>query len=252
MAERKRPSTTTIENESKKIKVNQPMCKYGAKCYRKHPDHLKAYRHPSAEKVENETFDDEPPIVVPPSVSKTTTSTSTVSLMELAESTGEDLLFKVYQMKFPADLFQFWNYCSTLDKENPRSSSIDFHSSRHVHFGCFLDALKKLFQLELVGPFEVLDGALKNCENMPNMHLHYRYFYDTPEFLTVFRTIDESSQFHIGFYRFVEFVFLLQTKRKFVVFSDSPDELPAFVASNDPKTNQRFKICGENLFAAIL
>ena len=35
------------------------------------------------------------------------------------------------------------------------------------------------------------------------------------------------------------------------VYRDSPDELPAFVASNDAHENNRFKMCGDNLFAAI-
>ena len=65
------------------------------------------------------------------------------------------------------------------------------------------DALKSILNLELVGPFEILDGALKECTTSPNMHLHYRYFYDTPEFMTVIRTIDTPSQFHIGYYRCV-------------------------------------------------
>ena len=65
------------------------------------------------------------------------------------------------------------------------------------------DALKTILNLELVGPFEILDNGLKDCKTLPNMHLHYRYYYDTPEFMTVIRTIDTPSQFHIGYYRCV-------------------------------------------------
>ena len=64
-----------------------------------------------------------------------------------------------------------------------------------------LDILKNLLNLRLVGPFEILDGALKECKTLPNVHLHYRYYYDTPEFMTIIRTLDESSQFHFGYYR---------------------------------------------------
>lgn len=70
--------------------------------------------------------------------------------------------------------------------------------------GNFLEALKTLLNLELVGPFEILDGQLKTCKTLPNMHLHYRFYYDTPEFLTVIRSTDKQSQFHIGYYRFVK------------------------------------------------
>jgi len=87
--------------------------------------------------------------------------------------------------------------------------------------------------LELVGPFEVLDGRLNECQTLPNIHLQYRYIYDTPEFMTLIRSIDKQNQFHIGYYR------------------DGPNDLPAFVASNDASTGNRFKISGENLFAAV-
>jgi hypothetical protein len=35
------------------------------------------------------------------------------------------------------------------------------------------------------------------------------------------------------------------------LFRDSPDEFPSFLASNDASTNNRFKICGDNIFGAI-
>ena len=67
MAERKRLSESdqSSKESSKKRKLIQttlplatttrPPCKYGAKCYRKHPDHLRAYFHPSTETKEAET-----------------------------------------------------------------------------------------------------------------------------------------------------------------------------------------------------
>ncbi|CAF1413694.1 unnamed protein product [Adineta steineri] len=253
MTERKRLSDTdeSPTNNTKKIKLIQttlpgatttrPLCRYGAKCYRKHPDHLRDYRHPSNDKkeIENDNDDDdddsltaEPTISFSVSSSKketsapnssssspvkqtTTSNNTTISLMELTELTGEKLLSELYQMKFPSDLHEFWKFCSNINKKNPR------------------DVLKNLLNIELVGPFEILDGALKTCKTLPNMNLHYRYYYDTPEFMTVIRTLDKQSQFHIGYYR------------------DSPDELPSFLASNDSNTNNHFKICGDNIFAAI-
>jgi hypothetical protein len=104
--------------------------------------------------------------------------------------------------------------------------------------------------LELVGPFEILDDVLKTCKTLPNIHLHYRYYYDTPEFLTVIRTLDKKSQFHIGYYRLID-IFYVHLHIILLLFRDSPDELPSFVASNDANENNRFKICGDNLFAAI-
>ncbi len=69
--------------------------------------------------------------------------------------------------------------------------------------------MKNLLNLELVGPFEILDGVLKTCKTLPNIHLHYRYYYDTPEFMTVIRTIDKKSQFHIGYYRLINILYIL-------------------------------------------
>ncbi|CAF0810567.1 unnamed protein product [Rotaria sordida] len=250
MAERKRLSETdkSPNKNSKKIKLTQttlpivtstrPLCKYGAKCYRKHPDHLRNYCHPSTEqKIEDDNLTSEsidsspvssssPP---PPTTTTTTTNSSsssprkqmttsnnsTISLMELMELNGEKLLSHLYQMEFPSDLYEFWKFCSNINTNKPR------------------DVLKNLLNLELVGPFEILDDALKQCKTVPNVHLHYRYYYDTPEFMTLIRTLDKSSQFHIGYYR------------------DSPDELPSFLASNNASENNRFKICGDNIFAAV-
>ncbi|CAF2371340.1 unnamed protein product [Rotaria sp. Silwood2] len=249
MAERKRLSETdkSPNKNSKRIKLVQttlpndtstrPLCKYGAKCYRKHPDHLRDYRHPSTEQKEEDedltskSFDSSPVSSSPPPppppttttnsssstpVKQTTTSSnSTISLMELMELNDEKLLSHLYQMEFPSDLYEFWKFCLNINKNNPR------------------DVLKNLLNLELVGPFEILDDALKQCKTVPNIHLHYRYYYDTPEFMTVIRILDKSSQFHIGYYR------------------DSPDELPSFLASNNANENNRFKICGDNIFAAV-
>ena len=212
MAERKRLSPESDAPSSKKIKLIQttlpfgaskrPVCKYGAKCYRKHPDHLRAYDHPTVTdtKEEEEDEEDDKDFSTKPTTTKTTASSassspvkqnitassnSTISLMELAGLDDEKLLSQVYQMEFPKDLYEFWKFCSNIDNKHPR------------------DALKTLLNLELVGPFEVLDGALKSCKTIPNIHLHYRYYYDTPEFMTVIRTVDQKSQFHIGYYRLV-------------------------------------------------
>lgn len=63
-------------------------------------------------------------------------------------------------------------------------------------------ALKDSLGLQLVGPFDILAGAHKNSKNsQPNFHLHWRYFYDPPEFQTILAGC-ENSQHHIGYYRY--------------------------------------------------
>ncbi|CAF4374846.1 unnamed protein product, partial [Adineta steineri] len=150
MTERKRLSDTdeSPTNNTKKIKLIQstrPLCRYGAKCYRKHPDHLRDYRHPSNDKkeIENDNDDDDDSLTAEPTTSfsvssskketsapnssssspvkqTTTSNNTTISLMELTELTGEKLLSELYQMKFPSDLHEFWSFCSNINKKNPR------------------------------------------------------------------------------------------------------------------------------------
>lgn len=66
----------------------------------------------------------------------------------------------------------------------------------------FTGALKDTLDLQLVGPFEILAGAHRNSKNpQPNFHLHWRHFYDPPEFQTVLQG-SEDSQHHMGYYRY--------------------------------------------------
>ena len=64
------------------------------------------------------------------------------------------------------------------------------------------DALLSSLGLQLVGPYDVLAGKTKRQAHSghPNYLLHWRYYYDPPEFLTVVRG-DDKKQFHIGYYR---------------------------------------------------
>ena len=150
MAERKRLSDKdTSPSSSKKPKLVQttlpfgtstrPLCKYGAKCYRKHPDHLKAFHHPSTMDTKDEEEEEEEELVPVKAkektsasisassspVKQTTTTTkassnSTLSLMELTGLDDEQLLSKLYQMEFPTDLYEFWKFCSTINSKHPR------------------------------------------------------------------------------------------------------------------------------------
>ncbi|XP_005095777.1 histone PARylation factor 1 [Aplysia californica] len=126
-----------------------------------------------------------------------------------------------FLVEMPEDFFLFWEFCKCLNPSKPQ------------------DALKKSLSLRLVGPFDVVAGRHKGVTRnkrgrRPNFLLHYRYYYDPPEFQTVIAA-DDDTKFHLGYYR------------------DDPQETPVFVASNSPGQPPRDKIhqCGENLFAAV-
>ncbi|XP_038126947.1 histone PARylation factor 1 [Cyprinodon tularosa] len=124
-------------------------------------------------------------------------------------------LTQLYGFQMPEDLFHFWDFCKELSPENPR------------------DALKDPLGLQLVGPFDILAGDHRNAKNPhPNFHLHWRYFYDPPEFQTVLKG-SEDTQHHMGYYR------------------DTPDSLPSFVGENQAKKSCSITQMGDNIFAAV-
>ena len=65
-----------------------------------------------------------------------------------------------------------------------------------------VDALKESLGLQLVGPYDILSGSFDDVKESDTIsyHLHYRYYYDPPEFLTVVRG-DDKTGFHVGYYR---------------------------------------------------
>nr|XP_057901939.1 histone PARylation factor 1 isoform X1 [Doryrhamphus excisus] len=137
------------------------------------------------------------------------TSTSKVSPQQ------RDEMLQLYKLHMPEDLYHFWDLCKELCPDNP------------------CGALKDTLGLQLVGPFEILAGAHRNCKNpSPNFHLHWRYFYDPPEFQTILQG-SEESQHHIGYYR------------------DIPDSLPCFIGENEAKSGCTIRQMGDNVFAAV-
>ncbi|KAK7929417.1 hypothetical protein WMY93_005812 [Mugilogobius chulae] len=124
-----------------------------------------------------------------------------------------DEMKELYSLEMPEDLYHFWDFCKEYCADNPRGALID------------------TLGLQLVGPFDVLAGAHTKLETKPNLNLHWRYFYDPPEFQTIIRS--DSSQLHFGYYR------------------DSPDLLPSFVGENDAKKGCTITQMGENVFAAV-
>jgi len=119
------------------------------------------------------------------------------------------------KLSMPDDFYEFFEFCYTLNRSSP------------------LEALAPTCGIQLVGPFEFLltpherklatepsgkkdNGGvlpkLKTC-SQNDLLCHWRYKYDPPEFQTLLASVDDSSTFHIGYFR------------------DDPKEMPVFVAS---------------------
>ncbi|KAM8808192.1 histone PARylation factor 1 [Eudromia elegans] len=120
-----------------------------------------------------------------------------------------------YQLRLPEDFYQFWKFCEELDSENPS------------------DALMSSVGLKLVGPYDILAGKHKKVKS-PNVDfkLHWRFFYDPPEFQTII-VEDGKTQYHMGYFR------------------DVPDELPVWVGANEAKKSCVISQVGDNAFAAV-
>ncbi|XP_053428112.1 histone PARylation factor 1-like [Nycticebus coucang] len=65
-----------------------------------------------------------------------------------------------------------------------------------------------------------------------NFNLHWRFYYDPPEFQTIIIG-DDKTQYHMGYFR------------------DSPDELPEYVGINEAKKSCMIVPSGDNVFAAV-
>ncbi|KAJ7326814.1 hypothetical protein JRQ81_016573 [Phrynocephalus forsythii] len=121
-----------------------------------------------------------------------------------------------YQLKMPEDFYDFWKFCGELDRNEP------------------CDALKSSLGLQLVGPYDILAGKQKKRNGLEdvNFNLHWRFFYDPPEFQTII-TGDSKTQYHMGYFR------------------DAPDELPVWVGENEAKKGCTISQLGDNVFAAV-
>ncbi|XP_077333327.1 histone PARylation factor 1 isoform X2 [Lithobates pipiens] len=122
----------------------------------------------------------------------------------------------LYKLTMPEDFYAFWTFCTEIDPKTPS------------------DVLKDTLGLQLVGPYDILSGkhtsSKTNCD--VNYNLHWRFFYDPPEFQTIIDG-DSRTQFHMGYYR------------------DSPEEMPVFVGTNEAVKGCLITPSGDNVFSAV-
>ncbi|CAN2388717.1 peptidyl-serine ADP-ribosylation [Pristimantis euphronides] len=122
----------------------------------------------------------------------------------------------LYKLTMPDDFYNFWTFCAEINQNEP------------------CDALKSSLGLQLVGPYDILSGKHKGAKKTSdiNYNLHWRFFYDPPEFQTIIIG-DSKTKYHIGYYR------------------DSPEELPVFLGSNDAVKGCLIFPVGDNVFSAV-
>uniref|UniRef100_A0A8D1ACY8 Histone PARylation factor 1 n=1 Tax=Sus scrofa TaxID=9823 RepID=A0A8D1ACY8_PIG len=89
-----------------------------------------------------------------------------------------------YRLSLPEDFYHFWKFCEELDPEKPA------------------DSLSLSLGLRLVGPYDILAGKhkMKKRSASVNCNLHWRFYYDPPEFQTIIIG-DSKTQFHMGYFR---------------------------------------------------
>ncbi|XP_039745797.1 histone PARylation factor 1 [Pararge aegeria] len=237
-------------------------CKYGAECYQKNPDHHNQYKHPPQLKAKlnqrkNNRFkpynrerkptdgtkarhNDVQDIEVDSEdskVDKATPSTAQIdddstnkcaqestdvkipkylvksdSVTFYDKDTDADIIKDCFLMEMPEDFFQFYK-CLQEDTEN-------------------VEKLLSSVNLQLIGPYELFLGKLPKLEDKDLYLIHWRFFFDPPEFLAVLKK-KGKSEFHIGYYR------------------DDPQEKPVFLAKNDSSANYTITPVAENIFGAV-
>ncbi|KAL5460079.1 hypothetical protein EMCRGX_G033497 [Ephydatia muelleri] len=201
--------------------AGKPVCKYGASCYRKNAEHLQSFSHPhTANETPSPSSQNELPESLPAAkrTKKEDVGVTTQSKTEIASSSGTpELCRKQIKEQFlvdmPDDFTQFWDLCKSLDSCHPEL------------------ALMPALNLELVGPFHVLQGQLTGVP-WQQCVLQDRYFYDPPEVVTVLRS-DDDRGFHLGYFR------------------DDPKSVDCLVVSNCANVDCEFRIEGNNLFSAV-
>jgi hypothetical protein len=117
-----------------------------------------------------------------------------------------------YGFDFPDDFLRFWEFCTRLAPLEP------------------LRALESV-GIVLVGPFEVLAGRFDGRVPRHSLLLHWRYYFDPPEFFTVLA--GESDGLHWGYYL------------------DDPDRGEGCVASYYARDAYELETDGDTLFEAV-
>lgn len=136
---------------------------------------------------------------------------------EVNHEEDKNLLLSVYGLSFPKDFYDLWDFCREINPAKPR------------------EALIPTLKFELVGPYEVLSKQLEvnDDENRIKIHLHWRFYYDPPEFMTVIISKHKQEPtYHVGYWR------------------DDPKDTDCFIARTGGD-NWSVALLGDNIFYEI-
>ena len=89
-------------------------------------------------------------------------------------------IVSLYGFALPSELLTLWSLARELSPQTP------------------CGAFRSVLGVSLVGPFEVLDGALENNQPTLPWLLHWRYPLDPPEFFTA--AVGDSDGLHWGYW----------------------------------------------------
>ncbi|KAG8134764.1 hypothetical protein E2320_007859 [Naja naja] len=139
-----------------------------------------------------------------------------------------------YRLKMPEDFYHFWKFCEELEPAKPCGRFKCLSSLYECLCFYVVDALKSSIGLQLVGPYDLLSGKHINTNKSKeiNFNLHWRFFYDPPEFQTII-VGDSKTQYHMGYFR------------------DIPDQLPVWVGETETQKGCTIYQVGDNIFAAV-
>ncbi|CAI9738003.1 Hypothetical predicted protein [Octopus vulgaris] len=251
----------------------RPMCKYGEKCYRKNPNHLREYRHPSKPESEDQQSQNDQDNTEPSSkkpkldphktgsisdddddddVSRESGKTSDDAKQQdesVPGTSGESSkpVDEGSQDKCEEELTLTPPPSPEDIKDNIREKFLfdmpdDFYElwkfceATHPEnpTNCFSDVLG----FQLVGPFDILAGKHKELNGKNSKGRYPNYLIHWRYYLDPpeFQTVirgNDTTQFHLGYFR------------------DVPTEAPVFVAANSAKEGPAIIPRGENLFAAL-
>lgn len=172
------------------------ICKYGAKCYQKNSDHHETYKHPPQLKAKakidrthkrykpyNRNDTDTKKIQTDEKSHEDNSGLASINIFDtnhsnitrliqqdnvtyFSKETDNKIYKECFQVEMPNDFFKFFECL------NEESSSVE-HLMASVN-------------LEMIGPFDLLLGKLPKLEEKDLYLIHWRFFYDVPEFQVMF------------------------------------------------------------------